>query len=155
MSEEFIFEASFKVDSIETASKLEEVIECIELHDIEEARDALPLSLLLKAEQRMEELTSAKSEYKNGTCLISMAADTYDSCVTEMQISFDEASLSGVITIEGHDHEADDLCASMVLLLIAVGASRITAHGSSPDWSGHWFSTTSGELQFDFNCEPA
>lgn len=151
MSEEFIFEAAFGLKSARAATKLNEAIELIELQEIEQARSILDSPCLLIAEKQIERLTSPYSNYKDGDDIIAIGAEMYDACISDMNVFIDQYSLTGKIVIEGQDHDADELCSAIVLLLIAVDATTITAYGSSPSWSAQWHSSSpNGKILMEF-----
>ena len=82
-----------------------------------------------------------------------MYADTYDDSVDDMGTKIAESGLTCEITVEGHDREADDFCAALILVLIAIGAGPIDAKAGAPMWNATWVSNADGEVEFNFESE--
>jgi hypothetical protein len=153
MAEEFYMSVSFEMPDVDHMAALETLIEHFDLCETEEARRLLSQQNLASAEQLIENLTSHYSNYVNGYDLVRMYAETYDDSVDDLDLKIGESGLSGEITVDGHDHEADDFCAALILILVAMGAGSIHAKAGAPMWNATWFSKTDGKMEFNFDAE--
>lgn len=98
------------------------------MEEEEEARAILKCHQPNQAQLNIEPLTSPLSDYNNTDDLINMYADTA-SCVYDSSYKIDGNSNKAQWVAEGVDNNAEDYCAIIVLLLVAVGVTDINASG--------------------------
>lgn len=152
MSEEFSMTVTFTTDDEEHLEAVETLLEHLDLYEENEARELLSQYQSSKAQQQISELTSPHSGYDNESDLIKMYINTYQDSVADDERDFDSSKLEGKIEIEGHDHEADDFCASLVLVLIGMGVSKIKANAGSSFWYAQWKSDNNNYVSLDFEA---
>jgi hypothetical protein len=153
MSEEFSMSASFEMDSNDHMAVFQALMEHLDLYETEEARTLLANYNLAATQKQIESLTSPHSSYNNDCDLIDMYIAAYDDSVSDFDLSIDESRLTATLSIDGSDHDADDFCAALVLILIAIGAKNIEASAGSPFWFAKWRSDSDNVMHFEFNEE--
>lgn len=153
MSEEFSFTATFNMESAEHMKAFEEMLEHLEMYEREEAEAIMQQYQAASAQQRISELTSPYSSYNEHSNLAKMYIDTYDDNHCDAEFKIYKSRRKGKITLEGYDHDADDVCAALVLLLVAMGASSIQASGGSGQWFACYQTDARGQLTLTFETE--
>jgi hypothetical protein len=153
MSEEFSMKVSFTLDSAKKNEDFEAMFEHLEMEEAEEAGALLNKYNLSAAQQQVDALTSPYSDYGDGTDLVDMYTSTYNDNVSDAALTLGAPGSKSNIEVEGHDHDADDFCAALVLILVAMGAADIDAEGGSPHWLARWSTNESGQVQLTFEEE--
>ncbi len=153
MAEEFYMSVAFSMPDADHMEALETLIEHFDLCEIDEARALLDQYGLATTQQMIEAITIEYSDYFNGYDLPTMFADTFNDSVDDMELSVDDSRLKAEIEVEGYDHEADDFCASLVLILVAMKATDIQAKAGSAMWNASWVSQPGGEVKLTFEAE--
>jgi len=153
MAEEFYMSVSFTLPDSDRAEQLKTLIEHFDLGEIEEAKALLSEHNLAVAQGMIEDLTAEHSCYPNGYDLAQMYADTYNDSVDDFELEIDDSGIKAEISIEGHDREADDFCAALVLILFALGAKRIKAQAGAPMWNASWIESENGAIELVFEAE--
>ena len=153
MAEEFYMSVTFEMKSAEQMETLETLIEHFDLCETDEARSLLGGHSLTTAQRLISNLTAEHSDYSKDNDLIDMFADTYNDSVEDMELRIDESYLKGEISVDGYDHEADDFCAALVLILVTMDAHHIEAKAGAVMWNARWESMPDGQIQFNFEAE--
>jgi hypothetical protein len=153
MSEEFYMNVSFELPDTSRMKQLEILIEHLDLSETDAARALLSGYNLASAQAMIDELTTGYSDYSSDEDLVQMYLDTYNDSVDDMELKLDQSTCKGEISVEGYDREADDFCAALVLILVAIGATGINAKAGSAMWNASWIQSESGEIQLDFEAE--
>lgn len=153
MSEEFSITASFEMNSHAQMSELQTLLEHLDLYETAEASSILAKHDIADAQQKIKLLTSPHSDYDNSSNLIDMYIATHDDNVEDVKLVINESGLVATLHAEGYDHDADDFCSAMILILIAMGAKKIDASGGSPFWFAKWKYDSLVGAQLEFNEE--
>ncbi|MEJ2612781.1 MAG: hypothetical protein P8179_22660 [Candidatus Thiodiazotropha sp.] len=150
MSEEFSMSVSFATEDAEQMEAVEILLEHLDLHEEVDARELLEQYHLSAAQRLIEDLTSPHSNYDNQSELIKMYINTYQDSVGIDERDFDTSSLQGKIEVEGQDHEADDFCAALVLVLVGMGVKQLNARAGSSFWFARWKSDEKNHVTLEF-----
>ncbi|GGY51332.1 hypothetical protein GCM10011297_25350 [Bacterioplanes sanyensis] len=153
MSEEFSFSVSFKMPTPEHMEAFSEVLEHLELYEEDEAEAILQQHQLEAAQALIPALTSPHSSYHQQSRLVKMYIDTYEDSHCDASFKVTGGGKKGKIKLEGSDHDADDVCAALVLLLIAMEAQSIQAMGGSDFWTVEYHSSADGHVSATFTSE--
>jgi hypothetical protein len=153
MSEEFSMSASFEMASNNHMTDLQTLLEHLDLYETEAARKLLANYRLAAAQEQIESLTSPHSSYNKSCDLVDMYIAAYDDSVSDFELSTDESRLIATLSVDGHDHDADDFCAALVLVLLAIGAKNIEASGGSPFWNAKWYSDAANNVHLEYSEE--
>lgn len=153
MAEEFYMNVSFEMPDVNRMEQLKTLIEHFDLGETAAAESLLSQHNLNHAQSMIEKLTAEHSYYPNGYDLAQMYTDTYNDSVDDFELEFDDSGMNAEISVEGHDREADDFCAALVLVLIAIGAERINAKAGAPMWNACWLESDSGAIELVFESE--
>jgi len=153
MSEEFSITASFEMNNHEQMSELQTLLEHLDLYETAEASSILAKHNITEAQQIIELLTLPHSGYNNNCNLVDMYMATHADSVDDVELVIDETGLSATLHAEGYDHDADDFCSAMVLILIAIGAKNIDASGGTSFWFAKWKYDSVGGTHLEFNQE--
>lgn len=154
MSDEFILNASFTVQSQKHFEDIEMLIEHLEMNEEAEALAILKSYDFEKAADVFESVLTPYSNYQPDNDPITMYLQTYDDSVDDMDISLDKETLKVAIDVEGQDHDAADYCSALVLLLKAAGALNLEAKARTNYWQASWTENNGSiELQLkEFEC---
>lgn len=153
MSEEFEFSASFELENRNSMIDLDSLIELFDLGETVEARALLNRYKLSEAQQLIGRLTDRHSIYSGQDDLVDMFMETYNASIDDIELNSGKSGNEGVIKATGQGREAIDFCASLVLALIALQASSISARASSVTWNATWQAGSTGIVKFKLEID--
>lgn len=153
MASLFDAKISFEMPDNEQMEQLETLIEHFNLCDYDDARDLLNANQFDKAVSMFNQLITRYFTYTIKDDPVRIYTELYDQYIDDLELSFDDSGRRGKIKVEGVDHTADSFCSVVILFLIAMGAEKINAEASGPEWEARWHSREDGSIELWFNVD--
>lgn len=141
MSEEFALYASFKTDSKETIELIEKVEKCFDDENYNYLVEVLSESNVdFSSESLISTVKSTLSPHSH--YLDNYDGDFIQAFKQTAEENSPQLTIKGKkkrkLSIEGHDHGADDFCTFFMSFLFALELYKLTGEAGNPGWYAKW-----------------